>query len=496
MKFTVTTKSIEEARADALIVLQTEDGMAGKTKNKKIAAHIAAFGRAVTARKTAAEWFCTLEPEANAATAHLLLDSVSFGTWLPPREKLKTTACRAGEICRKYSLKRLAIACHVKDAAAFASDVAEGLALGDFRDTRFKSEPNGRPELRVQFLVRQRDATSVRAALKETQPICEAVNEARELVHAPNNVLTPDALAKRARAIAKKSGLECDVLSERALERQGYNLILAVGAGSVHPPRLIILRHKPSKKPAVRDHIVLLGKGICFDTGGYCLKQSHNMHTMNNDMGGAAAVIGAMQAIAALDLPVRVTGIVPAAVNDVDAKAYHPGSILTAKNGKTIYIENTDAEGRLVLADGLARAGEEKADIVIDFATLTGSAAAALGPQIAALFTDDEPLAGALLTSGTETGDYLWRLPLVRDYEALLAHTLADMSNIASGGGGAIHAANFLKAFVPEGIRWAHLDIAGPATYKNNTRYFTPGATGYGVRLVTRALLGWTRKRT
>lgn len=497
MKVSVVTRPLEQVRAGALVVLLAESGPAATPAEPSLARHVESFARAVAKGTTRGEWFCTLEKDSPAATRHLLLDAVSFGTWMPAREKLKTTAARAAETCRRYSIADLAFACPTKDAEEFAAAVLEGAALGDFFDQRFKSAPEMREALKLQFVVAKGAATGVRRAVAERLAVVEGVNFARELVNAPNNVLTPAALAREARALARKHRMACEVLDERAIARQGYRLLEHVGRGSEHPPRLIVLRHKPARKPRLREHVVLLGKGICFDTGGYCIKGGDSMHTMNGDMAGAGAVLGAMRAIAALELPLRVTAIIPAAVNAIDGRAYIPGSIIKSKNGKTVYIENTDAEGRLVLADGFERAREEKADVVVDFATLTGSAGVALGPQIAALFGDDVALVESLRAAGDATGDDVWHLPLFREYETALKHPLADLNNITpamNGRGGAIHAANFLRAFVPKGVRWAHLDMSMPARAKGKTRYFGPGATGFGVRLIVRAMQDWIER--
>jgi leucyl aminopeptidase len=197
-----------------------------------------------------------------------------------------------------------------------------------------------------------------------------------------------------------------------------------------------------------------------------------------------------MEAIGRLEVPIRVTAVIGAAHNAVDGAAYTPGCILKSRNGKTVFVENTDAEGRLVLADCLSRAAEEKPDVMVDFATLTGACIGALGPNLAGLFTDDEELRTLLLRAGGNTGDELWPLPMVREYEGTLRHNLADLANMSTlkQAGGAIHAANFLREFVPPGVHWAHLDIAGPASADKKWRYFRPGATGYGVRLVLEML--------
>ncbi len=486
VKYRILTDDPARVSAEALVVLHTSGGMLGESSSKALQKHIGAFARAVAKGTTRAEWFCTIEKSADCRTAHLLLDSATFGPWMPGDESLKTAAARAVEVCRRYSLARIAFVCGGADVAA----IHEGAVLGDFADTRFKSEPARRAPLELLFVLPKKDAPAAKKTLAALQPVVDGVNVARELVNAPNNVLTPAAFAKHARSVAKTTGMQCEVLSAATLEKRGYGLISAVGRGSDEPPCLIVLRHKPARTRKGTPHIALVGKGVCFDTGGISIKPAAGMHYMNGDMGGAAAVMGAMQAIAALKLPVRVTGIVPAVINAVDGASYLPGAIIRSKSGKTVFIDNTDAEGRLVLADALAHAGLEKADVIVDFATLTGAAQVALGPQMGALFTDDAELRDALLASGERTGDSAWHLPLWREYDPSLDHALADVCNTSSipRAGGAIHAANFLRRFVPDGARWAHFDMSAAARAKSKARYFNPGATGWGVRLVVDAL--------
>lgn len=501
MRIAVTTQPLEKVRTGALVILLDEEGRAALPEHPALRGHVTAFARAVKSGKSRAEWFCTLEPSAGVATEHLLLDAAALtSNWMPGRERLKCAAARAVELCRKHSIARVAFALPTEGAEEFACAVLEGAALGDFSDTRFKSEAPKPERLRAEFVLPSPDNATKKALegqLARKLAICEATNFARELVNAPSNVLTPEALAREARRIAPKrkkakgAAPPVTILDEKQIRRQGYGLIDAVGRGSAHPPRLIVVRHRPPGKVARKaPHVVLLGKGICFDTGGLCVKPANSMHTMNGDMGGAGAVLGAMKAIVELKLPIRVTAIVPAATNAIDGEAYLPGNIVTSKSGKTVYVENTDAEGRLILADGIARAAEEKAEVLIDAATLTGAAQIALGPQYAALFTEDAELERVFREASARTGDDLWPLPFVREYESALAHPLADMNNIPSNGapGGAIHAANFLKAFVPNGVRWAHLDMSAAARAKAKTRYINVGATGWGVRLLVEAV--------
>jgi leucyl aminopeptidase len=484
MKFTVNAAALENVTSDALVVIHRDGFMLGHSDNVALTGHIKAWKRAVEKKESRAEWFCTMPPDSGVKTRHVLFESETFGAWMPGSERLKAAAARAVALCRKHSLSRVAFAVQCDGAAEIAATLLEGAALGDFKDTRFKSAADSRAALELQFVVRSGDVAEVKRAVQDRAHVVVGTRLARELVNAPNNIMTPAEFAKEARRVARKSGLQCEVLDEKALEKQGYGLLLGVGRASEHPPRLIVLRHRP-KRVKSKEHLALVGKGVMFDTGGYCIKPSASMHTMNCDMAGAAAVLGAMQAIAALKLPVRVTAIIPAAVNAIDGVATLPGAVLTSRKGLTVYVENTDAEGRLLLADAFTRAAEEKATVMVDIATLTGAAKAALGPGLSALFTDDEELAAQLLAAGDATGDFLWRLPVWREYAPALEHNVADMANRAPySEGGAIHAANFLKAFVPAGVRWAHLDIAAVARTSRVPRYYgSDSPTGMGVRL-------------
>ncbi|MCC5874794.1 MAG: leucyl aminopeptidase family protein [Candidatus Sumerlaeia bacterium] len=486
--YKVGTQEIEKINADALVVICEEDGVLAQSSNKVLRRHWENFHQAVKDRKSSREWFCTLEKSAGCTTSHLLLESVAFGGPGNHDEPLKSAAARAVAMCRQHSLRRVAFIVHHKVAPLKAAAILEGVILGDFEDNRYKSNPLSRPELDIQIVVSKEDKKETRAVLERTKIICDAQNNARLLVNAPHHELTPRGLAREAQLLAKSCGLQCEVLDHKKLKASGYEPTWQVGRGSEYPPCMIILRHRP-KKPLRKMHIGLAGKGMTFDSGGLSLKTKETIFKMNRDMAGAATVLGVMEAASRLDLPIQMTAVITAAHNAVDGAAYYPGAILKAKNGKTIFVENTDAEGRLILTDALHRLGEEGSDIIWDYATLTGACMAALGPGIAGLFTDDEELRTVLVQAGNQTGDDVWPLPLVPEYKPWLNHTLADVSNLSRIPiGGAIHAANFLSHFVPKGARWAHVDLAGPSNTERPWRYYSPGATGFGVRLTVEAL--------
>jgi leucyl aminopeptidase len=294
-------------------------------------------------------------------------------------------------------------------------------------------------------------------------------------------VVTPQVIAERASEIAKEVELESEVLDPAGLEARGYQGLLRVGQGSAHPPRMVILRHMPHRPSA--HTLALVGKGITFDSGGISLKPGDRMWEMKGDMAGAAAVLYALRSVGRLRPDVKVIGILCCAENFPDANAQRPGDIFTARNGKSIMVDNTDAEGRLVLTDGLYRAGEEGATHVVDIATLTGAVVRALGPSMAGVMGNDRDLLRRIIRSGENHGEGFWELPLVEEYREALKTPYADINNIAAGGlAGAITAGLFLREFVPENVAWAHLDIAGPMFKDKDWKYYEPGALGFGLK--------------
>jgi leucyl aminopeptidase len=303
--------------------------------------------------------------------------------------------------------------------------------------------------------------------------VSEAVNEAREMINEPGSVATPEYLADAARKIAKQSNLDLKIWDEKKLQKEGYTGLLQVGKGSAHPPRLIRLSYRSKK---AKGHLAFVGKGVTFDTGGISLKPADKMFEMKGDMSGGAAVLYAMKAIGQLKPDVHVTGIIPAAENFPDANAQRPGDIFYAKNGKSIMVDNTDAEGRLILTDGLHLAGEEKATHILDIATLTGACVRALGLSVAGVMGNNKPLIDAVIRSGQNQGEWFWELPMPEEYKELLKTPYADLNNIGGPVAGALTAGLFLQEFVPEGTAWAHLDIAGPFIRDKDWKYYEAGA--------------------
>ena len=304
---------------------------------------------------------------------------------------------------------------------------------------------------------------------------------ARDLVNTAPSDLVPAALADEAERVAAASGLQAEVLDEKALEENGYGGIVGVGQGSVNPPRLVRLEYAPAQADKT---VVFVGKGITFDSGGLSLKPPKSMETMKSDMGGAAAIIGAMQAIATLAPAVRVIGYLSIAENMPSGSAQRPSDVLTIYGGKTVEVLNTDAEGRLVLADALVRSAEDAPDVVVDVATLTGAQVVALGTRISAVMANDDALRDAIVAAAGRAGEAMWPMPLPAELRKGLDSTVADLANVAPDrNGGMLVAGLFLREFVPEGVRWAHLDIAGPSFNDGQPHGYTPkGGTGAATR--------------
>ncbi len=326
--------------------------------------------------------------------------------------------------------------------------------------------------------------------LREAELIAGGVNYARDLVNMPPSELTPVKLADFARDLGKKNNLSVQVRGEKYLEKEGMGAFLAVSKASPYPPQLIHLTHKPEK---AKKKIALVGKGLTYDSGGLSIKPSSGMSSMKADESGASAILGIMQAVAGLNLPLEVHGIIGATENVIGKHAYKPDDILKSRSGKTIEVKNTDAEGRLVLADCLSYAQEKNPDYIIDIATLTGAAVVALGEYTLGILGNDQKLKDSLRKAAGESGELSAELPFNRYLRPLLKSEVADISNIPSSGfGGAITAGLFLDEFVEKKYKnkWAHLDIAGPAFVEKPWGYNPPGGSGAGVRMILQWLKG------
>lgn len=379
------------------------------------------------------------------------------------------------------------------DAEGSAQALVEGIELGTYRYDEFKA-PDSLEEHALEAVSIHPDAGADRKVLRRGvsagEVTAEAACLARDLVNAPPNAKRPTALAERARAECKGTGIKVKVLGDAELTKGGYGGILGVSRGSEEPGQLVQLTWNPS---GAKKHIILVGKGITFDAGGLSLKPPNSMMTMKMDMAGAATVLATVKAVAELGLKVKVTGLLALAENMPSGTAIRPGDVLTHRGGKTVEVLNTDAEGRLVMADALVDASKAKPDAIVDMATLTGAVLVALGDRIGGVMGSDKDLVQAILAAGDRAAEPFWELPLGADhYQERLKSEVADLRNIpnVAGQAGTITAGLFLSNFVEDGIPWAHLDIAGVAwTDGGGSAYQTKGATGAPVRM----LVEWLR---
>ena len=359
--------------------------------------------------------------------------------------------------------------------------VVEGAALGAYQFRGYKTEGESLPIERLELI--EGDEGTIGEVLVTT----EATNLARDWVNTPALDKAPEALADRIRAEAEAAGLGAEVWDHDRIVEESLGALLGVAAGSDRPPCVVVLEYRPD---GAETHLGLVGKGITFDSGGLSLKTAALMEEMKDDMSGAAVVSAATIAIARLALPVRVTTVVPLTDNAVGGRATRPGDVLRPVAGPTIEVLNTDAEGRLILADGLGIARRYEPDLIIDVATLTGAARVALGDKIAAVFGSDSEVATTVLEAASRAGEHFWELPLFQEYKKAIESDIADLKNISgSRYGGAITAALFLSSYV-EGVKWAHLDIAGPARWRETAGEQVKGASGVGVRTLVELARG------
>ncbi len=371
-----------------------------------------------------------------------------------------------------------------------ARAVVEGWLIGRETGELYKSDTNQETRIeRLDVIAEASGSPKLERAINVGLIMAEATNFARTLGNEPSNIMTPTELARRAEEMAAREGLGFEALEEEEMKQLGMGALLAVSRGSAEPARLIALTYTPEGAGGAGDEVIaLVGKGITFDSGGISIKPAAHMEEMKFDMGGGAAVIGAMQAIARLKPPVRVLGVVPASENMPSGRAVKPGDVVRSLSGKTIEVVNTDAEGRLALADAIAYAINHGATHIVDAATLTGACVIALGEIRAAVMGTDQKLIDELLVSGEECGDRLWQMPLNPEYNDLIRSDIADVRNTGNRTAGAITAGMFIKTFTG-GLPWAHMDIAGTAWLTGAKPYLAKGATGFGVRLMTNFVL-------
>jgi leucyl aminopeptidase len=472
---------LDQNPLDLLVVVLDAEKTLHRLGDPAVAAHLQRAATGFREKTLKREYFATL-PEGANPRALVVYWSPSLKGW-NLWENVKTFTARGLRLARDCRYARVGVALDAAEAAPLVGKAVEGAVLGAYTFDRYKQEKDEflQKELQLVLLVHPDHQADAEARKARYAWVSENVNRARDLINEPGSVVTPERIADEAGEIAKEVGLEVDVLDPAGLKARGYEGCLRVGSGSTHPPRLVVLRHRPARGSA--QTLALVGKGITFDSGGISLKPGDKMWEMKGDMAGAAAVLFALRAIGKLRPDVKVVGILCCAENLPDANAQRPGDIFTAKNGKSVMVDNTDAEGRLVLIDGLARAGEEGATHVVDIATLTGACVRALGPSVAGIMGNDRELVQRVIRSGENHGEAFWELPLVEEYREALKTPYADINNIAAGGlAGAITAALFLREFVPGNTAWAHLDIAGPMFKDKEWKYYEAGALGFGVK--------------
>jgi len=400
-------------------------------------------------------------------------------------DSLRRAAAAIARTAKQQKTKTLGISLPVAndDPALTAQTITEGILLALHQDNRFKSEPEdkGAKLEQVDLL----GLAGQDAAITRGQQIASGVILARELVAAPANAVTPITMAETAEAIASEYGLALEILEQEECEKLGMGAFLGVAQASDIPPKFIHMTYKPEGTP--RRKVAIVGKGLTFDSGGLNIKGAGSgIETMKMDMGGAAATLGAAKAIGQIKPDVEVHFVTAVTENMISGRAMHPGDILTASNGKTIEVNNTDAEGRLTLADALVFTEKLGVDAIVDLATLTGACIIALGNDIGGLWTTDDTVASQLKAASQSAGEKFWQMPMEEKYFEGLKSPIADMKNTGPRGGGAITAALFLKQFVKE-TAWAHLDIAGPVWSDKEEGYNNAGATGFPVR----TLVNW-----
>ncbi len=394
---------------------------------------------------------------------------------------------RARHVAETLGVRRVALVADRRAAeVAHLVALAEGFRLAGYRFTKYQSTDDrpAAPEELTLLVPAPPSAAALAGAWEALEITLTAVEAARDLVNEPAGVKTPAHLAAVAQEIGKAAGVAVEVWKPARLAAEGLAGLMAVARGSEQEPRFIRMRYRSK---GARRRVILVGKGVTFDSGGLSLKSPKSMETMKCDMAGAATVMAVVAALGRLQPAIDVEGLIPATENLPSGRAQRPGDVIRFKNGKSVEVVNTDAEGRLILADALTLAAAAKPDTIVDVATLTGACIVALGPQVAGIFGNRAPLVERLVALGEETGEPLWQLPLVAEYRDDIKSPVADLKNVGGGNAGSITAALFLQEFVGD-VPWAHLDIAGPAFTEKDLPYAPKGGTGFGVRTLLRYL--------
>jgi len=479
MQTTIESKPFEQIQADALIVPIFE----GKREDRFGAGELFDAGE-LTGK---VQEFTLLHHPAGVAAARVLMAGAGKPEKFDSAE-LRRVAGAAVRYLNAKSVKRIALALDPgQSGAEYVSAAMEGAILGDYEPDRYKTGNDKKAA--DSFAVVAQPAPGLDAAARRGQILGDAQNFTRSLVNEPANRLTPAKMAETARNMASEFHLECEVLETAQMEALGMGALLGVAQGSAEPPALIVVRYRPETAGGAA-HLGLVGKGVTFDTGGISIKPADGMEKMKYDMAGGAAMLGAMRAIAQLRPPIAVTAFIPCVENMPGSRAQRPGDIVTAMSGKSIEVINTDAEGRLILADALTYARRQGCTHLVDAATLTGAIVVALAHLNVGLFANDDAMRDRVLAAAKSEGERMWPMPLEDDYKEYLKSAFADLANVGGRWGGAITAAMFLKEFA-EDTPWVHLDIAGTAWLDESKPWLAKGPSGVPVRTLVRLAMDW-----
>ncbi len=500
MRFSVVAGNGFDQKADALVFPMTEDFQHDRL-DKILGGALGSMVRRKTFVGKRGQIASAIVPkgERDLRSGVVVLVGVGKADELDPEAVRK--ACASGaRRARSEGAKSIVVALNdivrggEVSARQAGQSAAEGVSLGLYRMDKYKKkDPDRKADINeAVFGGGRASLAALRKGVEIGTIMSEGTSYARELINTPSNEKRPPDLAAMAQRMARKEGLRCTVLDEKQIQKLKMDALLAVARGSGAPPRLVVLEYRPRGSKA--NPIAFVGKGITFDTGGISIKPSGGMENMTTDMSGAAAVLGAMLSVARLKPRVPVVGVAVMAENMVDGNATRPGDIVRAMSGTTVEIHNTDAEGRLVLADALHYTKTKyKPQCMIDLATLTGACMVALGDKVTGMYGTDDELISRVRNLGEETGDRVWHMPLFPEYGEAMKGKLADLCNISGvRWGGANTAAAFLQHFA-EGTPWVHLDIAGPSHTSSSQPYRPPGGTGVGVRILAELAMGWKK---
>jgi leucyl aminopeptidase len=490
MDVRVRTEPLQEIDADALIVVSWEKAPAGQLGAAADDLVKELYDSGEFSGK-ALDSVLLHRPQGLAAKRLLVIGGGKADQFTAA--EMRKMAAAAVRALKSKKLQRLAmLLAQEQRSAEFAEAAVEGAILGTFEPDQHKTgDKDGDKQVEAFAVAAPGGGDGLDAAVQRAKTIAESQNLARELANEPGNLLTPLRLAERARQMCAEAGLECEVLEQDKMRELGMGALLGVAQGSDAPPVLIIMRYRPEHAADGAPNLALVGKGVTFDTGGISIKPSDGMEKMKYDMSGAAAVVGAMRAIAQLKPPIPVTGVIPSVENMPGSRAQRPGDIVTSLSGKTVEVLNTDAEGRLILIDAIAYAERLGCTHFIDAATLTGAIVVALGHVRVGAFSNDEQFLQRVLASAERQGEKMWPMPLDEEYREQLKSAFADIQNIGTRYGGAITAARFIKEFVGEGKPWVHLDIAGTAWMDDAKPWAPKGPTGVGVRTFIDVAMNW-----